>query len=120
MIRVNVGHGWRRESSGSVCRITPCHKLSIYASIILPSFQYLTCCDTFATLLIKKQFNTKLSGWFNVKLLFMSHWVGFFMLGGLTMGLIRAWDPWDYTEVIRGGQVDQPESKNKNFNSLVY
>ena len=28
------------------------------------------------------------------------------------------WDPWDYTEVIRGGQVAQPESKNKNLKRL--
>ena len=34
------------------------------------------------------------------------------------MGLIRAWDPWDYTEVIRGGQVAPKESKNKNLNLL--
>lgn len=35
------------------------------------------------------------------------------------MGLIRGWDPWDYTEVIRGGRVALPKSKTKNSNSIV-
>jgi hypothetical protein len=33
------------------------------------------------------------------------------------MGLIRAWDPWDYTEVIRGGWVALQKSKTKNLSS---
>ena len=43
------------------------------------------------------------------------------------MGLIRgcrgaavaAWDPWDYTEVIRGGRVALPKSKTKNLKPVV-
>ncbi len=35
------------------------------------------------------------------------------------MGLIRGWDPWDYTEVIRGGRVALPKSKTKNLKPVV-
>lgn len=34
------------------------------------------------------------------------------------MALIREWDPWDYTKVIRSGWVAPNESKNKNLKRL--
>jgi hypothetical protein len=35
------------------------------------------------------------------------------------MGLIRGWDPWDYTEVIRVGWVALQKSKTKNLILVV-